>query len=200
VTAPSFNIGQILNPGEHLQRVQTGWTDEYTDQHGRRFAANYDMRNMRPKEELRPVGFNPPWLPNMKYIIWERDGGFRFRWDYATMANDLSEMSTAYYAQVFEFMTEHMNGTEPPELGEPVPTKVLRSPIGKPPLSPALPLACEAGEPWMLGIAGAKPNDMLKAIIEQSATAKRSAGAAGDPRTDAGRSWRARHSDDRARS
>jgi hypothetical protein len=171
VTAPSFNIGQILNPGESIQRTQTGWSEDFTDQHGRRFQANYDNRNMRPKEELRPVDCTPPWQPPMKYIVWDRHNGFKFRWDYATMANDLTEAATSYYAQVFEFITEHMPGTEPPELGDPVPTKVLRSPIGKPPLSPAIPLACEAGDPWILGIPGAEPNKLLKDIIEQSATA-----------------------------
>lgn len=161
----------FLQPGESIQRQQTAWSDQFRDQHGRRFAANYDVRNQRPKEELRPVGFNPPWTPPMRYIIWERPGSFDFRWDYETMANDLSGDATAYYAQVFEFMAEHMAGQEPPDLGEPVPTKVLRSPIGKPPLSPAIPLACIAGEPWILGTPDAPVNDLLKAIIDQSATA-----------------------------
>lgn len=160
-----------LQPGESLQRLQTEWSDDFTDQFGRRYAANYDIRNMRPKEELRPVGFNPPWLPPMRYILWERHGGFKFRWDLETMANDLSGDATAYYAQVFEFMMEHMPGVEVPELGDPVPTKVLRSPIGKPPLSPAIPLACLAGEPWILGTPNAPVNGMLKAILDQSATA-----------------------------
>lgn len=160
-----------LQPGQSIQREQTSWTDGFTDQHGRRFEAQFDNRNQRPKEELRPVGFHPPWLPPMRYITWERDGSFNFRWDYETMANDLSGDATTFYAQVFEFMTEHMPGVEPPELGEPVPTKILRSPIGKPPLSPAVPLACLAGDPWMLGTPGAPVNQMLKDIIEQSATA-----------------------------
>lgn len=160
----------VIQPGESLQRIQTEWTDEFEDQFGRKFAANYDIRNMRPKEELRPVGFTPPWLPPMRYIVWERQGGFKFRWDLETMANDLSGDSTAYYAQVFEFMMEHMPGVDVPEVGEPVPTKVLRSPIGKPPLSPAVPLACLAGDPWMLGRPGAKVNEMLRAVLEQSAT------------------------------
>lgn len=160
-----------LQPGQSINREQTSWTDGFTDQFNRRFAANYDVRNQRPKEELRPVGFNPPWLPPMRYIIWERPGSFNFRWDLETMANDLSGDATSYYAQVFEFMTEHMAGQEVPELGEPVPTKVLRSPIGKPPLSPAIPLACLAGEPWILGTPGAPVNQLLKDIIDQSATA-----------------------------
>jgi hypothetical protein len=38
-------------------------------------------------------------------------------------------------------------------------------------LSPAIPLACLAGEPWVLGTPGAPVNQMLKDIIDQSATA-----------------------------
>ena len=160
-----------IQPGQSIQRMQTEWSDEFMDQFGRKFAANYDIRNMRPKEELRPVGFSPPWQPPMGYIKWDRQGGFTFRWDLETMANDLSENATAYYAQVFEFMAEHMAGHEPPDIGEPVPTKVIRSPVGKPPLSPAIPLACLAGDPWILGTPGATPNKLLKDILDQSATA-----------------------------
>ena len=162
---------QIPQPGEHIQRTRRGYSDDFTDQHGRHFAAQYELTNSRPIGELTPVGHHPPWLPPMRYMVWERpNGGFRFRWDYETMANDLSETAVSYYQQVFEFMTEHMPGVEPPEVGEPVPTKVLRSPIGKPPLSPAIPLACMAGEPWMLGIPGADVNTMLRDVLEQSST------------------------------
>lgn len=170
MTTPTFNFGQILNPGENIQRLQTGYAEEFTDQHGRRFAAQYDIRNMRPKEELRPVGFAPPWLPPMRYILWDRANSFKFRWDYDTMANDLTEQAQAYYAQVFDFMLEHMPGVEPVELGDPVPAKVLRSPLGKPPLSPAIPLACAAGDPYVLGVPGAPVNALLRDVLEQSAT------------------------------
>lgn len=160
----------LVAPGQSIQREKRGWSDDFMDQHGRRFEAQYDLGNSRPIGELRPVEHNPPWLPPMRFIKWDRPGGFRFHWDYATMANELAGDSTQYYASVMDFMLEHMAGEPIPEVGEPVPTKVLRSPIGKPPLSPALPLAAEAGEPWILGVPGAPVNEMLKAIIEQSAT------------------------------
>ncbi len=164
-------LSQFVAPGESLQRKQRGWSDDFTDQHGRRFAAQYDLGNSRPIGEFLPVGHTPPWLPPMRFVQWERgEGGFRFRWDYATMANELSGDSSVYYASVMDFMLEHMPGENIPEVGEPVPSKVLRSPLGKPPLSPALPLAAEAGEPWILGVPGAPVNEVLKAIIEQSST------------------------------
>jgi len=140
----------MTQPGESLQRVKRGWTDEFTDQTGRKFAAQYDLTNGRPIGELSPVGFNPPWLPPMRFIVWERPGGFRFRWDYQTMANELAEGADAFYTEVVQFMTEHMKEEVVPEIGEPIPARVRRL-VGKPPLSPAIPLSAEAGDPWILG-------------------------------------------------
>ena len=143
---------EFSQPGESLQRAKRDWSDDFTDQHGRRFSAQYDIGNSRPIGELAPVGFTPPWLPSMFYIRWAKaKGGFHFRWDYEALANELVGNAVSYYEQVMEFMLEHMKGEPIPELGDPVPSMVLRSPIGKPPLSPAIVLACQAGDPWGLG-------------------------------------------------
>lgn len=162
---------EFSQPGESLQRAKRDWSDDFTDQHGRRFSAQYDIGNSRPIGELAPVGFTPPWLPSMFYIRWAKaKGGFHFRWDYEALANELVGNAVSYYEQVMEFMLEHMKGEPIPELGDPVPSMVLRSPIGKPPLSPAIVLACQAGDPWGLGVAGAPVNEDLKLALEQSAT------------------------------
>lgn len=166
MTAP---IG-VTQPGESLQRVKRGWTDEFTDDHGRKFAAQYELANGRPIGELQPVGFSPPWLPPMRFIVWERPGGFRFRWDYATMANELAEQADAFYTEVVQFMLEHMKDEQVPEVGEPIPAKALRF-VGKPPLSPAIPLAAEAGDPWILGVAGAVDTLNLKDVLAQTVNA-----------------------------
>jgi hypothetical protein len=166
MTAPS--ITDLGRPGESLQRLRRGYHDAFTDQHGRQFAAQYDLGNQRPIGELAPVGFNPPWLPPMRFIRWERPGSFRFRWDYQSMAAELSGDTAEFYQNVAVFITDHMPHETVPEFGEPIPPKVRRI-LGNPPLSPALPLACEAGEPWMLGVPGAPVNAMLKALVEQSA-------------------------------
>lgn len=160
----------VTQPGESLQRVKRGWIDEYTDQHGRRFAATYDLGNGRPIGELQPVGFSPPWLPPMRFMLWERPGGFRFRWDYATMANELAEGSDQFYTEVIQFMIEHMPNERVPEIGEPIPAKVRRF-VGKPPLSPAIPLAAEAGDPWILGELGATDTLNLKDVLAQTVNA-----------------------------
>jgi len=159
-----------LQPGEHIQRVKRGWTDDYMDQHGRRFAAQYELANGRPIGEFQPVGFNPPWLPPMRYIIWERPGGFRFRWDYETLANEFAGGSHEFYTQVAEFMVEHMAGQAVPEDGEPIPAKVRRF-FKAPPLSPAIPLAAQAGDPWILGEPGADDVLNLKAVLDQTINA-----------------------------
>lgn len=168
MTMPSItDLGQ---PGESLQRARRGYHDDFTDQHGRRFAAQYDLGNQRPIGELALVGFNPPWLPPMRFIQWERHGSFRFRWDYDAMASELVDDSTNYYASVMDFMLEHMKGEPIPDFGEPVPAMVVRSPLGKPPLSPAIVLACQAGDPWALGMPDAPINTDLKMTLEQSTT------------------------------
>lgn len=160
----------MTQPGEHLQRTKRGWTDEFTDQHGRKFSAQYYLENGRPVEELRPVGCSPPWLPPMRFIQWERHGGFRFRWDYETMANELAEGADQFYTEVVQFMLEHMPNEPVPEVGEPIPARVRRF-VGKPPLSPAIPLACEAGDPWMLGVPGSTDTLALKDVLAQSVNA-----------------------------
>jgi hypothetical protein len=160
----------MTQPGESLQRVKRGWTDEFTDQHGRKYAAQYELSNSRPIGELSPVGFSPPWTPPMRFIVWERHGGFRFRWDYATMANELAEGSDAFYTEVVQFMMEHMPTEKVPEIGEPIPERVRRL-VGKPPLSPAIPLAAEAGDPWILGEPGAVDTLKLRDVLAQTVNA-----------------------------
>lgn len=150
----------------YSQRTHRVWR-EFTDQHGRVFAAESDMASNQPIGELMPQGFQAPWLPPMRFAKWRRDGDLNFRWDYNALAAELSGATAEYYAEVSNFMTDHMPHEPIPEVGEPVPARVRRSPLGSPPLSPALPLACEAGDPWILGTPGAVVNTMLKTLIEQ---------------------------------
>lgn len=158
-----------IDPGQHIQRLQRGWTDEFTDQHGRRFSAQYELASSRPIGELTPVGFQPPWVPPMSAIRWERHGGFRFRWDYETVARQFADGSEQFYTEVMEFMMAHMPTEAIPEVDEPIPAKARR--LFKPPMSAAIPLACEAGDPWMLGVAGAPVNTLLRDLLAQSVTA-----------------------------
>ena len=159
---------EFLKPGESLQRKQTVFR-RFTDQHGRQFTAQSDVRTQQPKEELRPVNdrgdknFMPPWLPPMRFAIFT-EGSLDFRWDYGTMATELSGDAADYYQRAMEFAVEH-NKPEP-ELGGPV-DRSIRFLLGKPPLSPAVPLACEQGDPWMLGVPGAPVNKVLHEVLTQ---------------------------------
>lgn len=166
----SITASDFIQPGESLQRAKRGYHDAFTDQHGRMFAAVYDLGNQRPIGEFDPVGCEPKWLPPMRFIKWERPGSFRFRWDYASMAAELSGDAAEYYQNVAVFITDHMPHETVPEVGEAIPPKVRRI-LGNPPLSPMLPLACEAGDPWILGMPGAPVNTLLKTIIEMHAGA-----------------------------
>ena len=159
-------------PGESLQRTQTSYR-RFVDNHGRVFEAQCDTRNGHPKEELRPINDNPktaympPWLPPMRFAKFLGEHRSEFRWDYNTMATELAGDAADYYQRAKEFAIEH--DKPEPELGGPVDASI-RFLIGKPPLSPIIPLACEQGEPWILGVPGAAVNAVLKDILEQGVT------------------------------
>ena len=159
---------EFLKPGQSLQRIQTVYR-RYTDQHGRKFAAQSDVRTQQPKEELRPVNddpknqFTPPWMPPMRFAKFT-EGSLDFWWDYDTMATELSGDAADYYQRAIEFAVEH-NKPEP-ELGGPV-DRSIRLLLGKPPLSPAIPLAAMQGDPWVLGVPNAPVNTVLRDVLTQ---------------------------------
>lgn len=155
-----------------MQRKQQsdyrGYHNEWTDQHGRLFGAWYEIDTFRPIGELTPLGFTPPWLPPMKYIQWERKNGFRFQWMYDVIADEFSGHTAVYYEEAAEFANDR--NLPVPDLGGPVDYRI-RAVLKRPPLSPAIPLACKLGDPWILGVPGAKVNETLKALITQTVNA-----------------------------
>jgi len=84
-------------PGDSIQRLQTVYRI-YTDQHGRKWEAQADIRNNRPKEDLRPLGCTPPWWPPMRFIWWDGDQQLTFRWAYRQLANELSSYTAQWYS------------------------------------------------------------------------------------------------------
>lgn len=157
----------ISQPGESLQRNARVWRI-FTDQHGRKFGAESDIATSQPIGELMPQGFCPPWQPPMRFATWRRVGELDFRWDYETMAAELSGVTAEYYQDAVKFAIE--NNKPEPEIGGPV-DRTIRYVLGPPPMSPAIPLACEAGDPWMLGVPDAPVTQILKDILQQSAGA-----------------------------
>lgn len=166
MTAPYTGIN-VPQPGQSLQRLRRVWR-VFTDQHGRRFGAQAEMSTNQPIGEFQPQGFMPPWLPPMRFAKWREVGDLEFRWDYQTYAEELGGMTAAYYQDAVKFAIE--NNKPEPEVGGPV-DRSIRYVLGPPPLSPAIPLSCEVGDPWMLGVPNAPVNQELKAILEQQAGA-----------------------------
>lgn len=135
----------------------------FTDQHGRRFGAQADVRNQRPIGDLTPLGgYDPPWLPPMRYMKWAMEGGLDFAWDYDTIAQEWAEGGSAYYSDATKFALEH--NLPVPQPGGEIDRRI-RDVFKDPPQSPAIPLAAKAGDPWILGKPGAKRNDELYGLL-----------------------------------
>jgi hypothetical protein len=143
--------------------------EEWTDQHGRRFGAWYEIDTFRPIGEFKPIDSTPPWLPPMKYIKWERKNGFRFQWDYESLADEFAGHTASYYEEAAEYAMAH--NIPAPEVGGPIDYRI-RGALKRPPLSPALPLACKLGNPWLLGMTKVVDEEM-KAILYQTAASTR---------------------------
>lgn len=155
--------------GRKQQQDYRAYHDEWTDQHDRKFGAWYELDTNRPIGELQPVGFLPPWLPPMRYIQWEKKTGFRFRWNYDAIADEWSSLTAAYYEEAAEYAMNH-NIPAPEHVGGPLDYRI-RAALKRPPLSPAIPLACKLGNPWMLGVPGVPVDQTMKLILAQSVNA-----------------------------
>ncbi len=151
-------------PGESIQRLQTVYR-VFTDQHGRKWEAQSDIRNNRPKEELRPLGCNPPWRPAMRFIWWDGDNQLTFRWAYRQLANDLASHTATWYSNARKMaVKEHL---PVPEVGGDV-HQLIRDVFGNPGLSPEIPLAAELGDQWILyGDELAPRNAALYSVLNQ---------------------------------
>ncbi|HEX7123823.1 MAG TPA: hypothetical protein VF178_15710 [Gemmatimonadaceae bacterium] len=154
---------QIPQPGQSLQRARRAWRI-YTDQHGRRFGAQAEMATNAPIGEFQPQGFNPPWLPTMRYAKFAQTGDLEFRWDYDAVAEDWSAQAASYYDEAIKLALQLPGDIRVPEVGGEVDRRI-RAIAGPPPLSPAIPLACKAGDPWILGKPNAKDTLALKPVL-----------------------------------
>ena len=157
----------MMTPGQSLQRKSRVYRT-YTDQHGRKFGAVADAMNNQPIGEFTPLGCNPPWLPPMRFAIFTDDGSLDFRWAYEIMAAELAAGTAEYYQDAVKFAIE--NNKPEPDVGGPV-DRSIRYVLGPPPLSPAIALSCEQGDPWMLGIPNAPVNIGMRDILSQGMSA-----------------------------
>ena len=139
------------------------------DQHGREFSCVVDRENGQPIGEMRPLETNgytlAPWYPSQPYAKFPADGGYRFTWDYQRLGDELGGMVSAYYD--FATKTAIENNLPVPEIGGVVERRV-QALCGIPPFSPAISMACEMGDEWLLGKVGAVPTEGLAEIVKQN--------------------------------
>jgi hypothetical protein len=122
-----------------------------------------------PVGELQPQGWDAPWLPDAKYItasIGKATQGatmqeHRFRIDYGAMISDRRAAMKEYYDRaVLEAIGQ---GWQAPNFGDPIPYR-LRAIVGIPPLSPKIPEAALAEDPWILGFSPDE-NEILARLL-----------------------------------
>ena len=123
-----------------------------------------------PVGELQPQGWDAPWLPDMMYInksIGRATPGatmqeHKFRIDYATMIQDRKTALREYYDRaVLESVGQ---GWQAPNYGDPISFR-LRAIVGVPPLSPKIPEAAMAEDPWLLGFSNVE-NETLARLLQ----------------------------------
>jgi hypothetical protein len=175
---------------KNYANVQTGWSQAdqrnvaiFRDQHkcaqfpeGRPWWANVERAAEgaampMPVGELMPLGWDAPWFPDAKYInasIGRATPGatlqeHKFRIDYAAMIADCKRAMREYYDNA---ITEAIGqGWQAPDYGAPIPYR-LRAIVGKgPPLSPKVPEAALAEDPWILGFSKAE-NETLARLLQ----------------------------------
>lgn len=158
---------QLPQPGQSLQRQRRVWRI-FTDQHGRRFGAQADMGNNQPIGEFQPQSVNgftiAPWYPAMPYAKFAQEGDLEFRWDYTRLAEEWSGGTASYYEEAGKLALQIPGDVPVPEVGGQVDRRIKLI-MGQPPLSPAIPLACEMGDPWILGAMGAEINKDLQTLL-----------------------------------
>jgi len=135
-----------------------------------------------PVGELQPQGWAAPWLPNAEYIARSVGKGTpgdqmdtrKFRIDYVTMIADRKRSLREYYDRA---VTEAVGqGWDAPNYGDPISFR-LRAIIGAPPLSPKIPEAAMAEDPWILGFSTVENETLARLLthgMEDVATAMQS--------------------------
>lgn len=155
---------EFSTPGTSPQRERRAHRT-FTDQHGRQFSTVVDKETNTPIGEMRPLNSAAPWYPTQPYAVFSANGDSVFRWDYKRLSDELGGMVSVYYDFAIEEALKY--NLPVPEVGGVVDRRV-RSLCGIPPFSPAIPLACEMGDPWMLGLPDAKPSAGMEDIVRQN--------------------------------
>lgn len=127
-----------------------------------------------PVGELQPNGWSAPWYPAPSYMtasVGKAVPGsslqeHRFRIDYTSMTADRQRAMREYYDRaVLEAIGQ---GWPAPDYGEAI-TYRLRAIVGPPPLSPKIPEAAMAEDPWILGFSD-QENEELARLLASGVT------------------------------
>lgn len=152
-----------LGSKQRDQRVKRFFIDQFS----RRYFAWADKDNQRPIGEFVLADntgrfVTAPWNPPMMYIEWPDRDTLDFRWKFDAMASELAGVTAEWYS-LAQQMAQTANLPIPDVGGDVHPT--LIGLMGPPLLSPEIPLACEAGEPWLLGQRDAPINLRLQKLV-----------------------------------
>lgn len=171
MTAPAPTTGTWLEFFNNLGSKQRDRRVRrfFTDREGRRWFAWADKENQRPIGEFVLADQSgrfqtPPWIPPMSYIRWRDHDALDFAWDYERLADELASVTAEFYGEAMK--CARAIKVDIPEIGGPLAPELLGI-MGPPPLSPEIPLACLAGEPWLLGRVGAQENPVLGTTLRQ---------------------------------
>lgn len=126
------------------------------DQHGRIWGANIHTETQHPVDAVTPDGWTAPYLPDPKYRIWRYDmdnGGHSVFLDYDADIRD-RKLALKEWTENMMRIGMQMNGSSF-DARRPSP-EVLHI-VGPKPAAVEIPMAAQAGEPWILGRAVPKP-------------------------------------------
>lgn len=126
------------------------------DQHGRKWGALISKRTMAPVGAIEPLGWTAPFMPAQQYIKWrvgEEEIGYSVFIDYDAMVRD-REVALRDWNQRLVEVGFKMNGQA---FDARKPTPEVLALVGPKPHPKEIPLAAQAGEPWVLGLSDRKP-------------------------------------------
>jgi len=144
----------------------------WTDQHGREWAAERDLKSGHPCTPLVPLGWRAPILPPPQFI---RFGSARGRpiitIDYAAWKEYAGIVQAEYEEEVRYHAVRMFPNSWAREIDQQNP--LIMQEAGRPPYAVDFVTACEAGSRWALGLSQQKPKWLTPELEATLPKAKR---------------------------
>lgn len=137
---------------------------DLVDAHGRTWNTVIDITDKRWGNcgPIMPRDFVAPWVPEQKYL--KADGRTRsLVIDYDACIADCEDAAKAWDERLHQTAVAMFAAKAPQAISERNPT--LMREVGPEPMSPLLPKAAKAGNPWLLGKAGYRMPELLAPIF-----------------------------------